>query len=47
MAEYVPDKNDFSFFFPLQLLSVFSQAPGAGLLSIYQEGPAQPPELIS
>jgi hypothetical protein len=47
MAEYVPDKNDFSFLVPLQIITGFNQAPGAGLLSIYQEGPAQPPELIS
>jgi hypothetical protein len=47
MAEYVPDKNDFSFLIPLQIITGFSQAPGADLISIYQEGPAQPPELIS
>jgi hypothetical protein len=47
MAEYVPDKNDFSFTSPVNIITPFDQAPNPGLLSIYQESPAQPPELIS
>lgn len=47
MAEYVPDKNDFSLTSPLNLITTYIQAPNAGLLSIYKESPAQPPEMIS
>jgi len=47
MAEYVPDKNDFSLSSPENIIAPFIQASNPGLLSIYQESPAQPPELIS
>ena len=46
MAEYVPDKNDFSLTSPLSIITPFSEAPNPGLLAIYQESPVQPPELI-
>jgi len=47
MAEYVPDKNSFSLSNPLTLKISFSPVPSPSLLSIFQESPAQPPELIS
>jgi hypothetical protein len=47
MAEYVPDKNDFSLSSPENIIAPFIQASNPGLLSTYQESPAQPPELIS
>ncbi len=47
MAEYVPDKNDFSLTSPLYINAQFIPATSPGLLSIYPESPAQPPEMIS
>jgi len=47
MAEYVPYNNDFSLSILLKINTRFNPAPSPGLLSIYQESPAQPPELIS
>jgi hypothetical protein len=47
MAEYVSDLNNYSLT-GLQTISInYNQVPSPGLLSIYQESPVQPPELIA
>jgi hypothetical protein len=47
MSEYVPQNNSFSLSEWLDIKTTFFQELSPGLLSTYQESPAQPPEMFS